>query len=556
MSKPTRSIDVVICWHMHQPCYRVNDEFAEPWVYLHGLKDYAEMAGHLETVEGARAVVNFVPVLLDQLDVYCRELSGYEAGGTTISDPLLRALAQWQVPVEPHERAEFVKGCFHVNEDRVLGRFPHYLELAGFGRQVTAENAAYLSDQFVYDALVWLHLGWLGEHRRARDPRATRLAGKGRSFTPHDGRELLALITEELCAIVPRYRRLADSGAVELSVSPWGHPILPLLLDHRAARETMPDVELPSTPYPGGAERARWHIREGLKSFERHFGRRPQGCWPPEGALSDGALELLDEAGFSWTASGGGVLQNSLAAHDQHLGCHHAPFERAGRRIRSFFRDDELSDLIGFVYKDWTAGEAVDDLIRRLEAIAALCERDAPVVAIILDGENAWEHYPHNAYDFLQTLYGRLARHSRLNLTTFSDHLSRSDGTLPLTGVTAGSWVYGTLSTWIGQPDKNRAWDLLSTAKAAWDRHGRNPKTGTQALDTQLGVCEGSDWFWWFGDQHAGAVVERFDRLYRAQIQSLYATMGVAPPPELAVPLSKGSLTQEHHTMLPSQHEN
>jgi alpha-amylase/alpha-mannosidase (GH57 family) len=335
---------------------------------------------------------------------------------------------------------------------------------------------------------------------------------------------------------------------VELAFSPYAHPILPLLLDLASAREALPEVELPRLEaYPGGEERARWHLRKGLESFERHFGYRPAGCWPSEGAVSERTLRLLEAEGLRWSASGQRVLQNSMAAAsgDESLPEHGlcGPYRLKGGRLRCFFRDDGLSDLIGFTYADWHAEDAVANLIEHLERIAQETEGQPDrVLSIILDGENAWEYYPHNGRFFLETLYRRLSSHPLLELTTFSGALDDLRGQGPeLSRLITGSWVYGNLSTWIGAHDKNLAWEMLAEAKVAYDRAlkvRRWSEVERDRLEHQLATCEGSDWFWWFGDDNPAEAVSDFEGLYRRQLQQLYKLLGVRAPEYLDRPFT------------------
>jgi alpha-amylase/alpha-mannosidase (GH57 family) len=188
-----------------------------------------------------------------------------------------------------------------------------------------------------------------------------------------------------------------------------------------------------------------------------------------------------------------------------------------------FFRDDGLSDLIGFEYQQWDAVDAAGDFIKHLGNIATFLG-DQPgehVVSVILDGENAWEYYPDNAFHFLGALYERLAASDSVNLLTFSEALDCCPAE-PLPKLCAGSWVYGSFSTWIGDPDKNRAWDLLIDAKRVYDRALASKRFGRKQLhrlERQLAICEGSDWFWWFGDYNPADSVSDFDRLYRRQLK-------------------------------------
>jgi alpha-amylase/alpha-mannosidase (GH57 family) len=550
-------LPVVLCWHMHQPQYRdlITGEYHLSWTYLHAIKDYIDMAAHLEAVPAARAVVNFAPILLDQIDDYARQVQAHMADGTPIRDALLAGLAAPVLPIDLEHRAALLASCLRANEERLIRRFPAYQRLAGLAIWIGEhpDILPYVSDQFLGDMLVWYHLAWIGETVRRTDTRVRRLMDKGAYFSIEDRRELLALIGELLGQVIGRYARLADRGQVELSVTPFAHPIVPLLLDFNAARDAMPNVNLPPLAgYPGGPERARWHVERGLATFERHFGRRPAGCWPSEGGVSLAALRLLGEAGFRWVATGEGVLRNTLHQAKLPTGENKEdwlfrPYGIGDSGVSCFFRDDGLSDLIGFTYATWHADDAVANLIEHLGRIA---ERTAGatdrVVTIILDGENAWEHYPENGYYFLSALYRKLAEHPRLQLTTFSEFLA-SQPVKPLANLAAGSWVYGTFSTWIGDKDKNRGWEMLVAAKEAFDAAAPRLDPARRELATQqLAVCEGSDWFWWFGDYNPKATVSDFEKLYRRHLCNLYHLLEVEPPEYLLQVFTRGGGAPVH----------
>lgn len=550
-------LKVVLCWHMHQPQYRdlVSGAYHLPWTYLHAIKDYVDMAAHLEAVPGARAVVNFAPLLLEQIEDYARQVEGFLTNSLAIRDPLLAAMVSPALPPLEEQRLMLMKACLRANETRMIGRYPAYRQLADMAawHMPRPEAARYLSNQFLADLLVWYHLAWIGETTRRGDLRVQRLLGKGSGYTLHDRRELLTVIGEQLSNVISRYARLAERGQVELSVTPYAHPILPLLLDFQCVHDAMPGAPLPLLHrYPGGEERVRWHIREGLETFRRYFGFQPAGCWPSEGAVSTASLKLLAEAGFRWTASGESVLHNSLiksghADHKVKEAWLYRVYSVTDSGMNCFFRDDGLSDLIGFSYATWHGDDAVNNLVHHLENIAHCCRAHPDrVVSIIMDGENAWEHYPENAYHFLGALYRRLAEHPRIELTTFSDCL-KTVPAKPLRALAAGSWVYGTLSTWIGEPDKNRGWDMLGDAKRAFDAAAdRLDAKQLERARRQLAVCEGSDWFWWFGGDNPGATVADFEQLYRQHLTNLYQLIGAEPPEYLAQVFTRGGGAPKH----------
>ena len=579
-------LPVVLLWHMHQPQYRdaLTGRYVLPWTYLHAIKDYTDMAAHMEANPAARAVVNFTPVLLEQLEEIARRVAEHLRTGSPLPDPVLALLGPGPVPADPAERLELLLACLRAQRKQMIERFGPYLELATLAETLaTVERVSYASDQLIHDLAVWYHLAWLGETVRRSDTFVSSLTQQGRAFTVAQRRELLSLVGDLVASIVPRYRKLSERGQCELSVTPYGHPIVPLLLDFQSARDAVPNMPLPQhSSYPGGAERAQWHVRESLRVFKQAFGTEPDGCWPSEGAISRGTLELLDRAGFKWAATSASVLQGALARGDAKSArdsrSYNRPYRLPGGNMLEFFRDDTLSDLIGFTYATWHGDDAAHNLVNELAHLARQYAEPAPTessvtrlhetesepagepasasdgharhaVLIALDGENAWEHYPFNGYYFLRALYSLLAAHPLLELTTLADCVARGLEPVPLPAVVAGSWVHGTLATWMGDPAKNRGWDLLCDAKVAFDgvmASGALDAAQRATAERQLALCECSDWFWWFGDYNPAEAVSQFDSLYRRQLVVLYRLLGLPPPESLAQPISVGRGSPEH----------
>jgi len=546
-------VELVLLWHMHQPDYRDHrtGEFVLPWVYLHATKDYSDMAHHLETHPGVKAVVNFVPVLLDQLEDYAQQFSD---GGAR--DPLLRLLAAPDLDsVHGATRSLVLDTCFKSNHRTMLEPFPHYKRLHDIHRQMKAlgeVSLTYLSGQYLSDLLVWFHLAWTGESVRRKHETVVRLMAKGEGYDHADRLELYNLVGELVRGIIPRYRRLAERGQVELSTTPHYHPLAPLMLDFSSAREALPSIEIPDKPYPGGRGRVARHIDSALASHARRFGRAPAGVWPAEGAVSGPLMEMLGDRGVRWTATSETVLANSFrVSHPaeplpERCSYLYRPYRvRAGNgAITCFFRDERLSDLIGFEYSKWFGKDAalhfmhyLDDIRRRAPAADP-----PPLVSVILDGENAWEYYPYNGYYFLSDLYGELQTHPAIRTTTFGEALATHPA-VELPKLVAGSWVYGTFSTWVGAPDKNEAWRMLEDAKRDFDlvtQSGRLAPEESEAAERQLADCEGSDWFWWFGDYNPQHSVESFDRLFRNKLSHLYRVLRLPVPAKLDRPISHG----------------
>ncbi|BBP45077.1 hypothetical protein THMIRHAS_04500 [Thiosulfatimonas sediminis] len=560
-------LKVVLCWHMHQPHYRDGEDgvYQLPWVYLHALKDYTDMVWHLEKQPNAKAVVNFAPVLLEQLDEYQAQVHQWLQDGTAMKDPLLNWVSGAEaIPQDIDERVKIAEACQKANAPTIINIFPAFREMVDLLNDSKLLNEpnhtlmSYLTDQFFVDLLVWYHLAWMGISLRQDDERIQRLMAKKSGYDAADRKLLMQIVAEAVAGIIPRYKALQDRGQIEISMTPYGHPIVPLLLDFNSLHEAMPHAPLPSyAQYPGGSERAHWHMKKGLDVYKRYFGGKPKGVWLSEGAISDAAIDLLDEYNIAWCASGEGVWRHSC--EKSHIDEHdlnskkalYRPMKRPENQCSLFFRDDGLSDLIGFQYKDWRAEDAANDFAHHLTNIANfVCkEGEKNVVSVILDGENAWEYYPDNAYHFLLELYAKLSDHPRVELSTFAEVLS--DGVQPreLSYIQAGSWVYGSFSTWMGDPDKNKGWDLLVEAKQAFDKQVRSGQlTAIQQKQAteQLGICEGSDWFWWFGGYNPSDSVRDFDRLYRSHLRKLYQLLALEAPKNLDVPISFGGGDMEN----------
>lgn len=536
-------IHLVLCWHFHQPDYRGEDgEYFLPWTYLHALKDYADMVAHLEAAPAMRLVINLVPSLLEQLDDYAAQFRS-----RTFRDPLLRQLDR-PGGLDREARRRMGRACFHLNPATMLDPFPGYRRLrdiweaAGVDRDAAALDD--LSDAYLADLLTWYHLAWTGETLRRAHPWLLELLARERGFSPDERQRLLALIGDTLAGLPGRLRALAERGQVELAATPYSHPLAPLLLDFRSALDARPGLALPARPgYPGGGARVRAQIVAAQEAHMARFGRPPAGFWPAEGAISRDTVACFDQVGARWLASGEAVLRHSLAVETALPGpgpCR--PYRLPGLAPALFFRDDRLSDLIGFEYKSWLAEDAVrhfvHSLTERYRGVAAA----QPVVSIVLDGENPWDYYPYNGWYFIHQLYAALSRHPEIRVTTFGDYLDEHPeavGTLPR--LSAGSWVYGDFTTWIGEPAKNRAWELLCDAKAAYDQALDGlPESARAVASRLLRDCESSDWFWWFGDYNPGHSVRQFDQLFRSKLASLYRALRLELPPELARPLSAG----------------
>ena len=535
--------DLAFLWHMHQPDYRHPDsgEFLLPWVFLHAIKDYTDMAAHLERHPHIRCTVNFVPVLLDQIEDYADQFATGQW-----RDPLLRIAATPDpTKLRQADRDWLLDMAFRCHAPTMLEPFAHYRrlrDLLTFVRAHDGNGLNYLSGHYLADLATWYLLAWSGESLRRSGKIVPQLMAKGDGFTPADRQALLAELGAAVGDLIPRYRALAESGRVELSCTPGTHPLAPLLIDFNAAREAWPECPLPAAPeYPGGRSRVEAHLAAARASHTRRFGQPPGGLWPAEGALSTPFLKQIGGAGFAWTASSHGVLKHS-AGNDARTSVAWLPPEGTPGDMTLFFRNEYLSDLIGFEYAKWHGRDAAQHFMTELKALHLQDSRN--LIPVFLDGENAWEYYPYNAWYFFSDLYESLARNPAIRTLTLSEAAtSQHDRRVRLPRLTAGSWVYGTLSTWIGNADKNRAWEMLCDIKQCADRaldSGRLDAATQAEVIRRLSICESSDWFWWLGDYNSPQSVACFDGLFRENLKALYRLLDLPIPASVDHPISKG----------------
>jgi len=542
-----RPLLVSFLWHFHQPFYKdlVANEYLMPWVRLHALKDYYDMGAILESVPGAKATFNFVPSLLAQL-------MDYTSGEA--NDLYLRLSEKPAEELTTDERMFILANFFAVSR-KIISRFPRYEELLARREPVlrSAEELMFFCDADFRDLQVLFNLAWSGNSLRREDAVVRRLTAKGRNFSEEDKKALLAAQRAFLSKVIPLYRRLAEAGVVELSSTPFYHPILPLLLDVNAARESMPNVNLPQQ-WEGSPQDAERQVQAGRDFFRAAFGFAPVGMWPAEGAVSQQTCPIYARHGINWIATDEAILFRSLGRWPQDLAdrCRlgvylpHSLGVREGS-LAIYFRDHRLSDAIGFVYSSWDTAAAVDDFLSRLRKIweAAnagdnpLFERFPPVVSIILDGENAWEFYPDNGEPFLRALYWEIVKAEWLEMTTFGEYLSRYGAGCALQRLVPGSWIRGDFGVWIGHPEDNKAWDWVASARRALVEHPPDDPQRLKLAWESLYAAEGSDWNWWYGDDHHCANIEEFDKLFRRHIANVYTLAGQEVPLALDVPIKR-----------------
>ena len=517
---------------MHQPFYKdlVSGEYKLPWTRMHALKDYYGMVRILEEFPDVRQTFNLVPSMLVQVEEYARG----EA-----ADPFLEAALKPAESLTDAEKAFLLKHSFYSDPQRMIYRYPRYGELFhAWQTQQAAGSRSMFGPQEFRDLQMWSQLAWFDEEFQAHDPEVAEWMARGRNFTLADQAQMGEKQKEIVGAVIPQYRKLAATGQVEISTTPFYHPILPLLCDTNVAGMAHPNVPLPPRfRYPQDARKQLAMAREYVQT---HFGVAPAGLWPSEGSVSDEVFQIASELGFAWAASDSGVLNRTLSRNVDVQGLYRPyRWEQNGRALNVIFRDHFLSDLIGFVYSKMDAGAAAQDFLRRIrENCSGILSsgRDA-LVPIILDGENAWEYYDRNGRPFLRELYKGIAADRQMNAVTVSEGLRLLEPER-LNYIFPGSWINANFDVWLGADEDNQAWAQLLRARETYDSVAPNtPQQQRDLAFEELLIAEGSDWNWWYGPEHDSANRPEFDQLYRSHLANVYRFLNLMPPEELSRPI-------------------
>ena len=525
---------VAILWHMHQPFYEdlVTHEHILPWVRLHALKDYYGMVALMREFPEVKVTFNLVPSLLVQLEAFAADRA---------KDRSLELSLKPADALDSGDRAFMLQHFFHAQQQRMIDAYPRYGELH---RRRQDAHASFSVDE-LRDLQVWHKLAWINPFYFDSDVRIRRLVSKGRDFSESDKAVLREVELEILNRVVPEYRAAAERGQIEISASPFYHPILPLLCDTDVYLQTHPNARTPRQRFQHPEDAAE-QLERAAAYHERVFGRRPVGLWPSEGSVSNAMAPLVGKAGFRWMATDELILARTLGATFSRDGGGnveqperlYAPYtlKVGDASVACVFRDHVLSDLIGFAYAGWSADAAADDFVNRLvEAGRRYRARTGggdAVVPIILDGENAWEYFEGGGRPFLRALYRRLTGHPELKTVTMRE--ATEGATRELTTIFPGSWIDANFYIWIGHADDQLAWSQVADARQAFATVPANAPARDAAYEEIL-VAEGSDWCWWYGDDHSSANDLDFDNLFRRHLRNAYQLLGKQVPDELFV---------------------
>lgn len=566
---------IAFVWHMHQPLYRDPDSqyYMMPWVRLHGVKDYYDMVAILENYPRIKQTFNLVPSLLEQIDDYAK------------GEAFDRYLTLSQIPpaeLSKEEKEEILANFFDLNWEQMVAPYPRYKALADKRSEAFTQYqnfyqaAETFTEQDFLDLTTWFNLAWIDPRLCEQKPEIQALKDKGQDFSLKERQAVLDYHQEIIQKIIPTYRKFAESGQIELTTTPYYHPILPLLYDTDSARFSTSGIELPATPFVH-PEDALTQIKRGKDAFVDHFGQEPKGIWPSEQSLSQEIIPLIAKNNFKWAASSEGILWHTLQCVPHRNSQHvldiaeylYRPYKVSGpggTALNMVFRDIQLSDQIGFNYWKGDNERNAHHMYHHLKAIQEALSHKEPfpyIVTIALDGENCWEYYREDGRHFLNTLYSLLQNDESLECVTVSDYLERFPPQDELSYIHPGSWIQSNFRTWIGDPTKNLAWDFLrKTRELLVQKEGQLSEQDRQKAWESIYIAEGSDWFWWFGEGHSSSHDALFDAAFRRYLAHVYDILGVAVPEYLQQPVEDQIQTQVydfhhlHHSPISTMQPN
>jgi alpha-amylase/alpha-mannosidase (GH57 family) len=545
-------IHLAVLWHMHQPQYRDPETgcYVLPWTRLHATKDYWGMVKLFEEFPKFHATFNMVPSL-------CMQLEEYATGN--FKEPWFHLAFAPVESLTKEGKREILDRAFHVNHERLMSRWPRFVELFEWSRVAGGAQALVtFTPRDWRDLQVLSQLAWMDEEYLAKDPVVCRLANRGMDYSEKDKTDLKGKIIELVGLVLPACKEAAARGQIEISTTPFYHPILPLICDSDIAR-----VANPATPLPRRAfrrpEDAREQLQRAKAYHERIFGTKPVGLWPSEGSVSDQTLAIAADEGFRWFGTDEGVLgrtlnvgffrdSNGIAANADRL---YQPWklQLQNAAIAGLFRDHHLSDLVGFVYSRMDSVAAAADLHGRLRHLGESVRTNKPLtVCLFLDGENAWEYYPGNGRQFLREFYRRVSDDQDFRALTATETIASATDIPTTNGIFPASWINANFDVWIGSQEDVDAWELLWDAREAYarcvDAHKNKRQNapveeGLKRAQESLLAAEGSDWCWWYGPEHSTANDAEFDALYRKHLTAVYLALGLVAPEELAKPIKR-----------------
>lgn len=539
MMSQTKKLSIAFYWHMHQPVYQLTPtgDYLMPWVRLHAVKDYLDMVLILEKFPKIKLNFNLVPVLLDSLIDY---------GENDLHDIHSRLTITDVEDLTADDKEFIINNFFDANFHSMILPSEEYNRLYQ-KYQLNPENDINMfSNQEYSDLMALFNLAWFDPIYKNIYPELKKLIKKGKDYTTEDRIKIIDIQRDIIRKIIPTYKKFSDEGRIEITTSPYYHPILPILLDIKSIKKSS-ENDLPTNLKM--ELDARMQTEMALDRMENIFGKRPRGIWPSEHCISSKELGLFKELGVDWTISDEGILSNSI--NFEFVRDFRGYLEDPYHLLKSYkykddgvniiFRDSVIPNLIGFEYPNHPAESAANDLYDRIKVAQSklLSSPDENhLITIAMDGENCWENYTADGSTFLSTIYSLIENDPSLETVLISDYLDK-DIQKPLNKISSGSWVNRNFKLWIDEPLKNLAWTYLKQVRDDFSSYVKqNPlNPNIEAARRELFICEGSDWFWWYGEPNDSGRDNIFDYIFREHLKNIYLFLGLEVPQYLDTPL-------------------
>jgi len=534
-----KRIKLAFLWHMHQPYYKDDKSHKTlmPWVFLHSIKDYYDIPWYATKYENIKATYNLVPSLILQIESYINN---------NANDQLLEAIKKDVHNIDQEDITILEDYLFLSNEKNMIKPLKRYYEL--YLKYKTHNNIELFDKQEILDAEVLFLLSWCGNYLRINNEIVKNLLSKGQYFSHGEKIQLLETLIEFLPSILKFYEELSNNGNITLCTTPYYHPITPLLLDINSAREARSDVHLPNVSSSFESLGIQ-NTTLAIEYFEKIFGKKPTGFWPAEGSVSLKTAELFKANNLNWFCTDEEILFKTI--HDRNKQNIYKNYNVKTNEgdIQVRFRDHFLSDAIGFEYSQKDPKTSAREFVGHLKNIYDSCDF-SPLVNVILDGENAWEFFPNNAQEFFDELYSLFESTPWLECVTM-DEIAKDEQiqTVDLNSFGSGSWINGNFDIWIGSSEKNRAWELLDITKKDYDKQKDQLDTqNIELIEKEFMIALGSDWFWWYGDDHFTVQAKQFDELFRKHLINIYELMNLEVPSEILIPIIEDKSSSNFHT--------
>ena len=539
MMSQTKKLSIAFYWHMHQPVYQLtpDGDFLMPWVRLHAVKDYYAMAELLNKFKKIKLNFNLVPVLLDSLIDY---------GENGIHDLHSRITVKSVEELSPDDKEFILNNFFDAGYQTMIFPNEEYNRL--YQKRISKSECSLdiFSDQEYSDLMALFNLAWFEPDLKNKYPALKKLIKKGKNYTLEDRQNIIEIQREVIRKIIPTYKKLLSKNRIEITTSPYYHPILPILLDINGIKKSFSE-DLPVDLKMGLDAKVQTEL--AIKRIEELFGKRPKGIWPSEHCVSPKMLDMFKNLGIEWTISDEGILSNSIETEfvRDFKGYLEDPYHllksyEYKNGLKMIFRDAVIPNLISFEYPNHDAELAANDLYDRIKVAQAklLTSPDENhLITIAMDGENCWENYPQDGFVFLKKLYKLIEDDKSLETVLISDYLEKEKHHKPLNKIYAGSWINRNFKLWIDEPLKNLAWSYLKQVRDDFSAFvKKNPlNPNIEQARKELFICEGSDWFWWYGEPNDSGRDNIFDYLFREHLKNIYIFLGLEPPAYLDTPL-------------------